>query len=729
MQSFLSFSLYAQNPLTGVNQTNVLVTDNLTAAGLTFVSCVATAPDTCTNAGNTVTFTVSALPANSSRSALLTVFAASTGVKTNTITANTTGTPTTSVNVTVSNSTPAVTTLAASSLASTSAVLNGSINPRGAVTTVNLGYSAFAGSYTSTCTPTTSSFSGSTVQNFSCSVSGLTCGTNYYFRATGTNIAGTSNGAELGFTTASCGASFDAYETSFTAAQAIARTAKIKTHVASNTNLCVNRGACNLTIGAFNTGKTALQTSFTGPVKVEIVDASSGVCAAFPLIATVLASLTLSATGETVVTLPAVANAFATARLRISFPASGAATSQNCSSDNFSIRPSSFAAVSAQDATPSTAGSTNTLNNKVLANATPVHKTGRPFSLNATAVNASGTTTSNYAGSPSVVLAQCGGGNAACIATPGTLTLGGSFVSGVLASNTATYNDVGAFSMTLQDTAFAAVDAADSTTAERTISSPAQDVGRFVPDHFTTAVTTQGCATFTYSGQPVTLFNVTAKSATGTTLTNYASSSVAQTVTLSDVNAVTGSFASTTIATSTFSAGVSSSAPTFTFTAKATVPTSTKLRATDSDGVSSSTGADGTTATATEGTSSIRSGRIRLANAYGSELLALPINTTFEVYQSTGWATGTDTCSTLAPSHFSFNFPVDTKNQLAPCETALSVAGLKCTAIGGSGGAETPANMPWLRFDWTGSGTETNPTAHALFGVYKSRVIYRRENY
>jgi MSHA biogenesis protein MshQ len=756
-----SFTLFAQNPLTGTNASNVVVTDNLTTAGLTFVSCTATAPDTCTNSGNTVTFTVSSLPANSSRSAVLTVFSATTGTKTNTITANTTGTPTASVSVIVSNSAPSVTTLAATTVASTSAVLNGSVNPNGTATAVSLGYSAFTGSYASTCTPATSSFSGSTVQNFSCTVSGLSCGTTYYFIATGTNSAGTSNGSELNFTTPSCGASFDAYETSFTTADAIAGTARIKTHVASDTNLCVSGGACNLTIGTFNSAKTAVQTAFTGPARIEIVDASSGSCASFALIATVSSSLTLSATGETAVTLPAVGNVYPNARVRIRFPASGAATSQNCSSDNFAIRPSSFTGVSVQDATSSTAGSTRSLTNKVLSTTTPVHKTGRPFSVNARATNASGTTTTNYGGTPSSVLAQCGGGNAACIASPGILTLGSGFSSGVLASTTASYNDVGSFSLVLQDTSFAAVDAGDSTTIERHISSLALDVGRFVPDHFATAVVTEGCSAFTYSGQPVTLFRVTAKDASGNTLTKYAASGVAQAVTLSELNSVAGSFATTAIAASTFTAGVSSTSPTYTFTNKATVPATIKLRATDVDSVSSSTGIDGTAATATEGSSAIRSGRIRLQNAYGSELLALPVPATIEVYNSSGWVVGTDTCTALTASNFALSFPVDTKNSLAACETALAITGVnpspnlrlsapgtgnggwvnltlnlgnsavgqKCTAVGGAGGAETPVSLDWLKFDWTGSGSPTNPTARATFGVYKSPLIYRRENY
>ena len=60
--------------------------------------------------------------------------------------------------------------------------------------------------------------------------------------------------------------------------------------------------------------------------------------------------------------------------------------------------------------------------------------------------------------------------------------------------------------------------------------------------------------------------------------------------------------------------------------------------------------------------------------------------------------------------------------------TASGVTYVKCTATGASGGAETPANLPWLQFNWLGAGS-TNPTARATFGAYKSPLVYRRENY
>jgi MSHA biogenesis protein MshQ len=52
-----------------------------------------------------------------------------------------------------------------------------------------------------------------------------------------------------------------------------------------------------------------------------------------------------------------------------------------------------------------------------------------------------------------------------------------------------------------------------------------------------------------------------------------------------------------------------------------------------------------------------------------------------------------------------------------------------------SGGVFTPgalnvtATVPsWLQYPWV-SATATNPSARATFGIYKSPLIYRRENY
>ena len=70
--------------------------------------------------------------------------------------------------------------------------------------------------------------------------------------------------------------------------------------------------------------------------------------------------------------------------------------------------------------------------------------------------------------------------------SPGALTTGAwSSASGVATTTSASYSEVGTFSMKLVDSTLAAVDSADGSTAiEMNIESPVFDVGRFVPDHF-----------------------------------------------------------------------------------------------------------------------------------------------------------------------------------------------------------------------------------------------------
>jgi MSHA biogenesis protein MshQ len=268
------------------------------------------------------------------------------------------------------------------------------------------------------------------------------------------------------------------------------------------------------------------------------------------------------------------------------------------------------------------------------------------------------------------------------------------------------------------------------------------------------------------------LVNVTAKATGGiNTTANYAGSSWARLVTLSDVNSGTGVWGANTIAAASFTNGVGiAPLATYTFLAAATAPASVKLRATETsgtDGVDSSTGAEGTTG--------IRSGRVRLQNAYGSELLALTLPVSIEYYDtspSTGWRKGTDTCTNLTSSNFAYSYPVSAKNNMSACKTAGTLSGVppsltlsltkpctgtpctgnsgwtdmalnvgstaigtvpgltyvKCTAVGASGGSETPANVPWLQFNWQGTGL-ANPAARATFGSYKSPLIYMRENY
>ncbi|MCX7218656.1 MAG: hypothetical protein NTY70_06865 [Burkholderiales bacterium] len=287
-------------------------------------------------------------------------------------------------------------------------------------------------------------------------------------------------------------------------------------------------------------------------------------------------------------------------------------------------------------------------------------------------------------------------------------------------------------------------------------------LGRFSPKNFNTLLTTQGCNTFTYSRQPITKVTVNAMDAAAiSAITPNYVGAFTRLVTLSDANGSTaGNFTANTIAVGLFSAGSAISAPVFSFTNPKTAPLTVILRA--SDGETSSVGF-------TEASAEIRSGRIRLSNAYGSELLALQIPIKVEFWNSNvGWSTNSaDTCSAVSKTNFSFSFPAGTSakpNNLAACETAITVTGTapnfslslskpgignngwsnlslnlgnssiasnsQCVAVGVAGANDIPANQSWLQFYWKGSGL-SNPEARAFFGIFgvKSPIIYQRENY
>ena len=95
---------------------------------------------------------------------------------------------------------PAVVTLPATAVGTTSATLNGSFNPNGYAATAKF-QSGITTSYGTDTVVTLSSPSGTTVQNMSATLTGLTPGTTYHFRSSSTNIGGTSAGSDLTFTT------------------------------------------------------------------------------------------------------------------------------------------------------------------------------------------------------------------------------------------------------------------------------------------------------------------------------------------------------------------------------------------------------------------------------------------------------------------------------------------------------------------------------------------------
>jgi MSHA biogenesis protein MshQ len=161
----------------------------------------------------------------------------------------------------------------------------------------------------------------------------------------------------------------------------------------------------------------------------------------------------------------------------------------------------------------------------------------------------------------------------------------------------------------------------------------------------------------------------------------------------------------------------------------------------------------------------MRYGRLRLLNAYGSERLALPM-----VWETQYWngqmfvRNSLDSCTSLSAANIALS------NYQSPPKAApplLSASNLGTVTVGAisagrgtitltptqiatgsvdlvvnlgstgspsncaslSNGSSTSAGLAYLSGQWCGAVNDRDPTARASFGVYKTPLIYRRENY
>ncbi len=569
---------------------------------------------------------------------------------------------------------------------------------------------------------------------------------------------------------------FNAFETT-TAAGAI--TGVIRTRIAGS--------AFSLDAVAISSG--AQSASFTYPVKVELLantgTAGSGYgadnCPTANSVIQIIASTNISG-GRSTVNFAAVADAYRDVRVRISYPTASPTVSR-CSTDSFAIRPNSFS-LSITDTDWQTAGTIRTLAN-VAAVGGNVHKAGQPFTLQATALNAAAALTNNYTGTPGAAFSACVG--SACTVTFGTFAIGtGTAVAGVINSTTATYSEVGAFTLQLQDQIFASVDVADGTTANCAglyVCSATLSVGRFVPDHFAVSATSivnrsdicpaaVGCpAMFTYMDEPMNaVFTLTAQSASNTTTQNYAGvlakldpTAAGNPLLFGAVNStgtptyLTARLNTSTVASGSFALGVANVVAPLAITrgASADGPYAVLdigIAPVDSDNVIMSAydldtdavgGNDHTKVAQTE----IRLGRLKLSNAHGSELLNLAVPFVAQYFNGTAFVTNTADNATqvLVPGVANGDL---TKNPVGLATTA-TMNGVAVPSLGrfisGDGKLKfskpnstgyvdiTIADTPdYLKYDWNSAtaGLEF-PSARATFGVYKgsSEIIDMRENH
>ena len=392
-------------------------------------------------------------------------------------------------------------------------------------------------------------------------------------------------------------------------------------------------------------------------------------------------------------------------------------------------------------------------------------KAGKSFSATVTAQNALSATTPNFGreSTPeSVNISFTRYQPTGTKAVNGTLSGSvGGFTSGVASSSNLAWSEVGTIDLS-------AVLASGSylgsgLTASGTTGSSGA-VGRFIPDHFVSAVTA-GCAAggFTYSGQPFTLV-VTAMNgaATPAVTQNYdgsngTSPNFAKATTWSEVlGLATGALVPTTGASTGFASGVGTFAtPAYTFTNVKSVPASIGIRVVDSDGVSSSG--------YTEGSTTIRSGRLHLLNAYGSPLLPLRVPLRAEYYASgTGWVTNTaDSCTSPPASAFTLGSrsPSTLGSAVSSVQTMSNglwnVVLSKPAAAGGAylamnlGAGLTPAgnmclvswtngpdastgptpSLTYLTGAWCASPAASVPVSSVKFGSPNAPYVYLRERY
>lgn len=464
-------------------------------------------------------------------------------------------------------------------------------------------------------------------------------------------------------------------------------------------------------------------------------------------------------------------------------PFSGAtAVTLTGSSNTFVVKPHHFLLSSIQQtAVPN-------LTNPAAADASGAQfiKAGEPFSVTVTARNAMNGATPNYGQETAPegvklvanLVAPSGGTNPA-LANPSAF---GTFSNGVATGTTFSWSEVGIIHLT------PSVADADYLGAGDTTGTVSENVGRFIPDHFETVVALEAglpmpCPTgltcpsaypgFVYSGQSFKV-SVTAMNglATPTQTSNYdgtgtATPHFAKAVTLTAWDAKgsivlsnppgaahAGTPTHFSVAAANFTGGVGTvSTPSYKFATAATRPTDIYIRAMDSDAVSSRLAT--TPSNSIEGGIKVVSGRLKVANGYGSELLPLPLDALIQYYTGSTWITSdTDSVTTLTlPASFSLTpsgttvasmtpSPVTTLNGVVTAgkfkiylgkPTGLTVGAksyarilptaplffLTCNTLIESNTGTPPCP----------SSGRTSVSGVATFGLYKSPIIYRRENY
>ena len=534
---------------------------------------------------------------------------------------------------------------------------------------------------------------------------------------------------------------------------------------------------------------STIETNFASgsdhTVSVELVDATSGAsCSAYSALSSFPSNTITFTSGDSGTKAsssitPTSSKAYSAVKCRIT-DSTDSPSVVGCSTDGFSIRPTSYSLSSNQSNTGSTG--------------TPKAKAGENFTLTATAVR-------GYTGTPSINTSKIE-------AHSGAIQIGslsGSFSAadsstGIATGSAFTYSEVGSLRFTAEgiyDSDFTVIDQSGDCTDDFSNTVVSGKVGckfgntttsayfgRFTPDHFALSnksienrvnLSCASASSFTYTGEAFqTGFTLTAQNSSNATTQNYtdsftkldnsvisnfnfgaidladATAPLSATALTSDLSLVSSSGSwSNGVATITASLGLTRTTPNGPFESF-----NLGIAPTDSDGIILSSYDLDTSSPSDSNdrellaTTKIRFGRLNIENAYGSELLALSVPFYTEYYNGTSFIKNTDdACTTVTISQLSFNSgsnPISIGSStstasIANSPLALGLAGLSLSAPGSGNTGDVDitstnfiSSFPWLAYDWDGNGSHDNsPSARATFGIYKgnSNQIYFREVY
>jgi hypothetical protein len=331
----------------------------------------------------------------------------------------------------------------------------------------------------------------------------------------------------------------------------------------------------------------------------------------------------------------------------------------------------------------------------------------------------------------------------------------GAFSGGIATATDLSWDEVGIITMTpsIRDADYlGAGDVTGKTTGA---------TGRFYPDHFDTVISQvsgvpmacpDGLCPSTYngivySGQTFNL-TVTAMNASGNATANYdTTAGFSKTAVLTPYGALgttsapSGAGALAVASMSAFVSGArTEAAEKYTFTTTPTAPSNIYINA--SDGEANSRRTTNPTTDSVEGGVRVVSGRVTLPNVYGSELLpAMCMTAAVQYFTGAFWTvSATDNASTLA-----LTTPVIIKGPLTAGGLTQSFAANSACAVGNDacgliGAGMFCAGQKYLRLAPAGVAGSANialtvpgylpsTSGRATFGIYKSPLIYRRENY